>query len=331
MTSNNTQNQLATINGEQLDAIIEIILAAPDDASPNAIAEVLEITINDAVDRAFELEKLTKIAAEDFYAETGVRALPSMVATIVESVWNTIHREQDPNDQHHGGLLPGFEQDPPSLEDIADTISAGTTTSRQMAEGFGQDAAENYATAWDGAETRSPVEEVPKTQETRDRFIDIAADIAEKFTGTAITATVNDDGGTNTSTGYYDIGGLLPQGEYRTNDTGTPQEVTPNSWTPPVPPTHTTEDGRNVWTGNDAATVGKSLIEHHTNDGTTIEPANDPETLAKLIEESRPAYPARSNLTGPASSPRFGVDEVPPIIQTTRRIGNHAAPEPDDE
>lgn len=104
-----TRPHLASLNVEQVDAILEIIRQAPDHANSDTVAVVVEETIREARDRAFEIEKLTKAAIEDVIEATGNAPSPALVALIVGSVWENVHRERQPHGEYGDGVLPGMD------------------------------------------------------------------------------------------------------------------------------------------------------------------------------------------------------------------------------
>lgn len=154
-----TRPHLASLNIEQVDAILEIIRHAPDHANSDTVATVVEETIREARDRAFEIEKLTKAAIEDVRESTGSTPSPALVALIVSSVWENVHRERQPHGEYGDGLLPGMDAD-----GDYDAMSEWAETSMTLPE--------NSTTALHGEDAASA--------------------------GTALIATVNDDGGSKT-------------------------------------------------------------------------------------------------------------------------------------
>lgn len=104
-----TRPHLASLNIEQIDAILEIIRAAPDHANSDTVAVVVEETIREARDRAFEIEKLAKAAIEDVLEATGNAPSPALVELIVGSVWENVHKARHPHGEYDEGLLPGWE------------------------------------------------------------------------------------------------------------------------------------------------------------------------------------------------------------------------------
>lgn len=103
---NDTRTTLGTINVEQLAAIVEVIRAAPDHANSDTVASVVERTVLDAVERDYEIGKLTRVAIEAVYADTGAYPSEALTRAIVTAVWDQVDKSNDPHDEHMHGIMP---------------------------------------------------------------------------------------------------------------------------------------------------------------------------------------------------------------------------------
>lgn len=161
--STDTRPVLATLNLEQIAAVLEVLRAAPDHLNSDSVADVLETTLREARDYAFELEKLTKAAVEDVINQTGSAPSPQLVGIIVQSVWGNIHAARSQHGEYDEGLLPGFESE--LADQGTSSVPESVRTAQQVLEnlGVGQTApltsAPNVRVPLDPGTPQPPVQE----------------------------------------------------------------------------------------------------------------------------------------------------------------------------
>lgn len=308
-----TRPILATINPEQLDALLEIIEHVPDGTAYPVLQSVIISTVREARDRVFEIEKLTKAAIEDVREQLGTEPSPKLVTVIVESVWETIHMARYPHGEHGDGVMPGMEETAEPVNTglldipVVDKTSSTSTT-------FTGEAAQQLADAFNLT---------PEQEQTLDTVPDTAAFLVDvdnavstvQPVGTAQRAVVTDDGGSVESKTSADgkrawgadaaargrelIGGEIPPKREPANDGTTVSDISDGRLLSPVTSADTTMLG---------TIINKARIGEHR--APTPAPEGEEPTGDGPVSAVSPQF-GKSRFTSDRAYPSTAVDSEP--------------------
>lgn len=299
MTNTDTRPILATINPEQLDALLEIIEHLPEGTAHAVMQSVIISAVREARDRAFEIEKLTKGAIEDVRMKTGAEPSPALVAIIVESVWENINTARHPHGEHGDGVLPGMEE---ATEPATNTNTTFTgEAARQLADAFNLTTEQEVTLAAEADKAAFLVD------------IDNAVSTVQPA-GTAQRAVITDDGGSVESKTSTD-GKIAYGADAAAKGRELLDQVAPDRYTD-------TSHLSYIDAGIPPYDTGGILpAREPADDGTTINDVSDKPLMSSLIEQAalrhRTPLPPISEEqpepsgTGPVSavSPQFGASK----------------------